>query len=60
MYEKVKALAEEKKLSIAELERLSGLSNGTIGKWRDGKNGVRFESVKAVAEALGVKIEELM
>lgn len=60
MYDKVKAIADEKKISIAELERKAGLSNGTIGKWRDGKNGIRFESVKAVAEALDVSIEELM
>ena len=59
MYDKVKELAEKRNMSIAEVERVAGLSNGTIGKWRDGKNGVRFESVKAVAEALEVKIEEL-
>lgn len=60
MYDKVKNIADAKKISIAELERKAGLSNGTIGKWRDSKNGIRFESVKAVAEALGVSIEELM
>ena len=60
MYNKVKEIADKKNISIAELERMAGLSNGTIGKWRDGKNGVRFESVKAVAGALGVKIEALI
>lgn len=60
MYDKVKAIADEKKISIAEVERNAGLANGTIGKWREAKNGIRFESVKAVAEALGVSIEELM
>lgn len=60
MYDKVKAIADEKKISIAALERKAGLSNGTIGKWRDGKNGVRFESVKAVADALEIDIKELM
>ena len=53
MYDKVKNIADAKKISIAELERKAGLSNGTIGKWRDSKNGIRFESVKAVGKHLG-------
>lgn len=60
MYDKVKAIADEKKISIAELERKAGLSNGTIGKWRDAKSGIRFESIRAVADALEVDIKELM
>lgn len=59
MYDKVKAIAEKKGMNISELERKAGLSNGTIGKWREAKNGIRFESIKAVAEALEISIEEL-
>ena len=29
--------AKEQKYSIAALERAAGISNGSIGKWRDGK-----------------------
>lgn len=60
MYEKVKAIADRKNLSIAAVEKKAGLSNGTIGKWRDAKDGIRFESIKAVAVALDVDIKELM
>ena len=60
MYDKVKAIADKKGMSISEVEQKANLANGTIGKWRTAKNGIRFESVKAVAEALDVSIEELM
>lgn len=60
MYEKIKALADEKGLSISALEKLAGLANGTIGKWRESKGGIRLESVKAVADALEVSINKLI
>lgn len=60
MYDKVKALAESKGITIAALEKQAGLSNGTIGKWKESSGGVRIETVKAVADALGVSIEELI
>lgn len=60
LYEKVKELAAKKTMSIAEVEKAAGLANGTIGKWRNSSNGVRLESVKAVAKALSVRIEELL
>lgn len=60
MYDKVKAIADKKNMSIAAVEQKAGLSNGTIGKWRDAKNGIRFESIRAVAGALEVDIKELM
>lgn len=60
MYDKVKAIAEKKNMSIAAVEQKAGLSNGTIGKWRNAKNGIRLESVRAVADVLEVDIKELM
>lgn len=60
MYDKVKAIADKKNMSIAAVEQKASLSNGTIGKWRDAKNGIRFESIRAVADALEVDIKELM
>ena len=60
MYEKVKAIAEKKGLSISAVEKMAGLANGTIGKWRESSGGVRIESVKAVAAALEVPIEDII
>lgn len=34
IFERIKKIADEKNISIAELERSAGLSNGAISKWR--------------------------
>lgn len=60
MYEKVKALATQKGMSIAKLEKAAGLGNGTIGKWRTSEAGIRLASVRSIAKVLGVSIEELL
>ena len=50
IYENVKKLADEKGMSIAEVERAAGIANGTIGKWRTKKP--KMETVLKVADAL--------
>lgn len=60
LYEKVKKLAESKGLSIAALEREANIANGTIWKWKDGADRVRFSTIKAIAKVLEVNIEELV
>lgn len=34
LYERIKKCADEKKISITNLEKAVGFSNGTIGKWK--------------------------
>ena len=58
LYDKVKKLADEKNLSIREVEIRAGAANGTIGKWRDGKPFA--ETLIKVAAVLEVSVEELM
>lgn len=48
---------QEKKITIAELERQAGLKQRTIYKWDESKPSV--EKVLAVANVLGVTVEEL-
>lgn len=48
----------EKGLSIAQLERKSGLGNGTIGKWKSVLP--RIDNVLAVADVLGCTVDELI
>lgn len=38
--EKIKKLANERKITLAELERRTNLSNGTIRRWDDKTPGV--------------------
>lgn len=58
IYDNVKAIADKKKISIAELEKRAGLGNGTIGNWRDSSPNV--ESLVKVAEALNVSVATLL
>ena len=58
VYENVKALCDKKGISIAQLEKEAGLSNGSIGKW---KNCIpKADSLQAVAKVLKVKMEKLL
>ena len=58
IYDKISNFAVQKGISIAELERRSGLSNGAIGKWRTVNPTV--DNLQAVANALDISIEELL
>lgn len=57
LYDSVKKLADERGLSIAKLERESGIANGVIHRWERGANVL---TVAKVAKYLGVKIEDLL
>lgn len=58
LYDRVKELADERKISICALEKQAGIGNGVIGKWRESVGN--FETVRKVAAALEVPIDELV
>lgn len=58
VYDNVKALADKRKISIAELERKAKLGNGTIGGWKD--SNPNLESLNKVAKALDVNVTTLL
>ena len=58
VYENVKKMCDKKGITIAQLERESGLPNGTIGKWR--KFNPTAKSLQAVAKVLKTKMETLL
>lgn len=58
LYEAISKMCKEKKMSIARLERESGLGNATIRRWKF--SSPRIESLQAVAKTLGCTIEELI
>lgn len=58
MLNKIKELAQNNGISIAELERKAGLKHGAIGKWE--KSKPLAENLQKVASVLGVSIDELL
>ena len=58
IYDKIKAICEEKSLSIRQVEVAAGLKNGAISQWNDSSPTVK--SLKAVADVLKVKVDKLI
>lgn len=58
LYETVKEKAESIGKNISVVEKEAGIANGTIAGWQTGRPYA--ETLKKVADALGVKMEELM
>ncbi len=54
----IKALCQEKRVSLAEVERATGLGNGVIRRWDE--VSPRVESVKRVADYFGVTVDDLL
>ena len=58
IYDKIKAMCEEKGMSVRQLEIAAGLKNGAISKWNDSSPTIK--SLKAVADVLKVKVDKLI
>lgn len=58
VYDKVKALADERHISIMALEIKAGLKNGTVGKWR--VSSPTLKNLQAVANALDVSVNDII
>ena len=51
-------LCKEKGISIAKLERETGISNGTIGRWN--ASSPKVDNLKTVADFFGVSMDSLL
>lgn len=58
IYERIKALCDERGIPIYQLEEKAGVANGTIGAWRSADP--KASTLKKVADALGVTVDELI
>lgn len=58
LYDKIKAIASEKNISIYRIERDLSLSNGAISKWN--KSIPSVTTLKSVADYLRVPLEKLL
>ena len=55
---KITQLCKEKGTTIAKLERETGISNGTIGRW--GISSPTVEKLEKVADYFGVSVDWLL
>lgn len=58
LLENITRLCRENKVTIAKLERETGISNGTISRW--GTSSPTVENVRKVAEFFGVTVDALI
>ncbi|POZ56416.1 hypothetical protein LYSIN_01199 [Lysinibacillus sphaericus] len=58
LVERIKTLCKEKKITIAELERKTGISNGQIRKWDSSIPGV--DKLEAIANYFDVSTDYLL
>jgi len=58
LLQNILALCEERKISVAKLEKEIGLGNATISRW--GKSSPTVENVRKVAVFFGVTVDELI
>ncbi|MDR7812038.1 MULTISPECIES: helix-turn-helix domain-containing protein [Lacrimispora] len=57
-FDKIRALAEEKGISIYKLEKDAELSKGSICKWNE--NIPSVDKIQRVAKLLGVTVDSLL
>lgn len=58
IYEKIKELCKQKGISVSQLEKEAGLTNGSISKWNT--HMPQADRLKSVADVLKVKMEKLL
>jgi transcriptional regulator with XRE-family HTH domain len=56
---KVKKLREQRALSLSDLAQITGLSRVTINRIENGKQKPMPRTIRKLANALGVTVEEL-
>ncbi|MHA7612262.1 DNA-binding helix-turn-helix protein [Weissella viridescens] len=58
IYERLRTVANEQKMSLQEIENKAGLSDGALYKWK--KSSPKLENVQKVADVLGVSVDYLL
>ena len=58
VYERINAIAQDRKLALTKIEEMAGVGRGAIAKWKE--KDPQLKSVIKVAKALGVDISDLV
>lgn len=54
VYEKVVRFCLKKKITICRFEKVCGLSNGSVSKWKEGKSSPTIATIEKMVRATGV------
>ena len=60
IYQRIKDLANEKNITVKDVERALGYSNGTLGKWKDSTNSASLGRTKSPVKTLDDEINEAL
>lgn len=58
IYDKIKEICKSKKISVTQLEKEAGLSNGAISKWNE--SSPTIDKLQSVAKVLKIKVDKLL
>ena len=58
--EQIKKLREYKRMSLRDLERLSGISNSAISNYETGKRSMDIDQINALCLAMGKDTKEFL
>lgn len=57
-YEKVVEYCEKKKMSLSAFEKMCGIGNGTIGRWKDDASKPSLSTIEKIAKATKTPISK--
>lgn len=60
IYDNILRLCQERKITIARLEKECKLGNATVRNWANSDGGPRAKTLKIVADYFGVSVDELL
>lgn len=58
IYDRIKEICKERKMTVNTVEKEAGLSNGTICKWN--KSSPTVDKLQKVAKVFNVKVDDLI
>lgn len=60
IYEKIIGYCERNSLTISSFEKMCGIGNGTIGRWKEEKSNPSLQTLKKISTVTGISIMELI
>ena len=56
--DKIIKYCKDRKMNLTDFEKMCGLGNGSVGKWRDNKWNPSATNLKKIEDATGIPMQE--